>query len=83
MSLADGSALERESCLCLSPVVRSNPDCPVHGYDKPYVFVEKPVAKSSTSVMQATVCQKCGHKFDGKIGGNGEPCGCSCHRGRV
>lgn len=50
---------------------------------EPYPFVIRPVAKSSTSVMQATVCQKCGHKFDGKIGGNGEPCKCKCHEGRV
>lgn len=50
---------------------------------KPYEFIEKPAAKSSTSVCLATVCPKCGHKFDGKIGGAGEPCNCPCHRGRV
>lgn len=31
MSLADGTAWENESCLCVSAAVRSNPDCPVHG----------------------------------------------------
>jgi hypothetical protein len=56
---------------------------PVDPYDTPYVFENKPAAKSSSSVMQATVCQKCGHKFDGKIGGNGDPCDCRCHDGRV
>lgn len=40
-------------------------------YDTPYVFTEKPAAKSSTSVAVTSVCQKCGHKLDGKIGGNG------------
>jgi hypothetical protein len=50
---------------------------------EPFPFKLKPAAKSSTSVMQAMVCQKCGHKFDGKIGGAGEPCNCECHEGRV
>jgi hypothetical protein len=48
-----------------------------------YPFTVKPAAKSSTSVCMATVCPKCGHKFDGKIGGAGEPCSCKCHEGRV
>jgi hypothetical protein len=30
MSLSDGSALEKEMCLCLSPAVHSNSECPVH-----------------------------------------------------
>lgn len=53
-----------------------------------YKFVEKPVAKSSTSVMQANVCQTCGHKMDGRdgktnkssFGPDGRACKCICHR---
>lgn len=51
--------------------------------DEMFEFTERPVVKSSTNVLQATICQKCGHKFDGKIGGNGEPCNCKCHDGRI
>jgi len=50
---------------------------------EPFPFAIKPAAKSSTNVCMATVCPKCGHKFDGKIGGAGEPCDCKCHLGRV
>jgi len=50
-----------------------------------FQFKEKPVAKSSTSVLKATVCQTCGHPFDGQknssLGADGLPCKCFCHRG--
>jgi hypothetical protein len=40
-------------------------------------------AISTTSVMQATVCPTCGHKFDGKknasLGADGKACRCKCH----
>ncbi len=45
---------------------------------EPYNFIERPVAKSSTSVMKATVCQRCGCKLDGKT--LVRPCDCNCHR---
>jgi len=49
-----------------------------------YKFEEKPAAKSSTSVMKATVCQVCGHPFDGKknasLGADGTACKCFCHK---
>lgn len=53
-----------------------------------YKFVEKPVAKSTTSVMQANVCQACGHRLDGQdgktnkssYGSDGKACTCFCHR---
>lgn len=43
----------------------------------PYPFTLKPPAKSSTSVLQASVCQKCGCKLDGKP--LFRQCGCKCH----
>jgi hypothetical protein len=33
---------------------------------EPYPFVERPVAKSSSSVMKASDCQSCWRKLDGK-----------------
>ena len=49
-----------------------------------YQFEEKPVAKSSTNVLKATVCQICGHPFDGKknasLGRDGKACTCFCHK---
>lgn len=48
---------------------------------EPYPFKLKLVAKSSTSVMQASVCQKCGCKLDGKHGGGKVGCKCGCHEG--
>ena len=49
-----------------------------------YKFVENPVAKSTTSVLKATVCQICGHPFDGKknasFAPDGGPCQCFCHK---
>jgi len=49
-----------------------------------YKFEDRPAAKSSTSVMKATVCQICGHAFDGKknasLGADGLPCKCFCHK---
>ena len=51
----------------------------------PYEFKERPPAKSSTSVLQASVCQLCGHKLDGKKnasrGPDGKACTCLCHKG--
>jgi len=48
-------------------------------------FRDRPAAKSSTSVMQASVCQGCGHKLDGRKGvsrgPDGRPCTCKCHEG--
>ena len=50
-----------------------------------YQFIEKPAAKSSSSVMQAGVCQLCGHKMDGaknaSKGPDGKACTCGCHKG--
>jgi hypothetical protein len=48
-----------------------------------FKFVEKPAAKSSTSVLQASVCQKCGCKLDGKIESMRPGCTCPCHKGRI
>lgn len=55
---------------------------------EPYPFKVKPPAKSSTSVMKASVCQKCGHKLDGapgsisgSFGPDGKACKCFCHEG--
>lgn len=45
---------------------------------RPFDFVEHAAAKSSSCTMMPTVCQLCGHKFDGLSAG--EPCDCSCHR---
>lgn len=42
-----------------------------------YVFPNNPVAKSSTSVMQAGVCQSCGCRRDGKK--LNKKCECRCH----
>jgi hypothetical protein len=44
---------------------------------EPFPFNVKPAAKSSTSVMQASVCQKCGCKLDGKS--LKQACSCKCH----
>src|SRR6266446_9951601 len=33
---------------------------------QPYVIEEKPAAKSSTNVLNASVCQSCGCKLDGQ-----------------
>ena len=56
--------------------------------DEAYVFTERPPAKSSTSVLQVSVCQQCGHKLDGRsaaegsqsFGKDGKACQCNCHR---
>ncbi len=52
-----------------------------------YEFKIRPAAKSSTSVMKATVCQICGHPFDGKknasLGADGTACKCFCHKGTL
>lgn len=45
-----------------------------------YQFEEKPPAKSSTSVLKAGVCQKCGCKLDGKIESIKPGCECRCHK---
>jgi hypothetical protein len=45
----------------------------------PFIFEEHAAAKSSSMSMVATVCQLCGHKFDGLSAG--EPCDCECHKG--
>lgn len=55
---------------------------------KPFPFKEKPPAKSSTSVLKASVCQVCGHPFDGKsakegsqsFDKDGKTCQCFCHK---
>jgi hypothetical protein len=46
--------------------------------DTPYPFNVKPAAKSSTSVLKASVCQRCGCKLDGKA--LTRPCNCLCHK---
>ena len=65
---------------------RIKPDVPFsEDFGTPYLFEEKPVAKSSSSVMQAGVCQLCGHKMDGaknaSKGPDGKACTCGCHKG--
>ena len=49
----------------------------------PYQFPNNPVAKSSTSVLQASVCQSCGCKLDGKIETMKLGCKCRCHKDGV
>lgn len=44
-----------------------------------YQFEERPAAKSSTSVLKASVCQRCGCKLDGKIESMKPGCTCKCH----
>lgn len=44
---------------------------------EPYPFNIKPAAKSSTSVLKASVCQRCGCKLDGKP--LTKKCDCKCH----
>lgn len=44
-----------------------------------YKFPNNPVAKSSTSVLKASVCQKCGCKLDGKLESMKKGCQCRCH----
>lgn len=39
-----------------------------------------PVAKSSTSVLRASVCQRCGCRLDGKLESMQKGCQCRCHR---
>jgi len=45
--------------------------------EKPYPFPNRPPARSSTSVLQASVCQRCGCKLDGKP--LKKRCDCRCH----
>lgn len=45
--------------------------------DNPYIFPDRPAVKSSTSVLQASVCQSCGCKLDGKT--LKKVCNCRCH----
>lgn len=45
--------------------------------DRGYPFPNNPVAKSSTNVLQASVCQRCGCKLDGKT--LTKRCDCKCH----
>jgi hypothetical protein len=42
-----------------------------------YPLKLKPPAKSSTSVLQVSVCQRCGCKLDGQP--LNEKCDCTCH----
>jgi hypothetical protein len=42
----------------VNPVAQSLQDIMNYEDLKPYPFVEKPAAKSSTSVMKASVCQR-------------------------
>ena len=44
-----------------------------------YEFKEKPAAKSSTNVLNASVCQSCGCKLDGKVESMKPGCKCKCH----
>lgn len=48
---------------------------------RPWDTTEQEMAKSSTSVMQASVCQKCGCKLDGVAHGGKIGCVCGCHEG--
>lgn len=43
----------------------------------PYPFILKPAAKSSSTVMVASVCQSCGCKLDGRS--LKKACACRCH----
>lgn len=54
-------------------------DC-VEDAMRPFDFVEHDAAKSSSCTMMPTVCQLCGHKFDGMSAG--EACDCTCHRSK-
>lgn len=47
----------------------------------PFPFNVKPAAKSSTNVLKAGVCQKCGCKMDGRHAGGKIGCKCVCHEG--
>jgi hypothetical protein len=42
-----------------------------------FEIVDHPAAKSSTSVLNASVCQSCGCKLDGQT--LTKPCPCRCH----
>lgn len=44
----------------------------------PFPFVVKPAAKSSTWVLKASVCQRCGCKLDGLT--LKRACDCRCHK---
>jgi len=48
-----------------------------------YEFPVKEAVKSSTSVMKASVCQKCGCKLDGQVASMRPGCACGCHEGRI
>ena len=96
---ADGVELVRRSLHILEPGTWECPDCLVEDIpdgepcpyctgDSPYVFHEKPVAKSSTNVATgATVCRTCGcPKGGGSVQQRAEreiaarkDCNCRCH----
>lgn len=51
------------------------------GFQEPYHFPDNDAARSSSSVMQAGVCQQCGCKLDGFVRGGQVGCKCKCHSG--
>lgn len=73
--------IDRKTCNhCLEPLETDDtfvcPRC-VDEEMKPYPFVTKAAAKSSSLSLQASVCQGCGCKLDGKAFKAG--CKCTCH----
>lgn len=78
---------EKRKVVEFRPYVQRMPELKDEEFE--FTFKEHPPAKSSTSVLKATVCQLCGHPLDGKKNGagsrsysrNGGPCDCMCHKG--
>lgn len=52
-------------------------------FDLSFVPPVRAVAKSSTSVLKASVCQRCGCKLDGQQNSMRPGCPCKCHRGEI
>jgi hypothetical protein len=52
-------------------------------FDAPFEPSVKGAAKSSTSVLKASICQRCGCKLDGKIESMRPGCSCLCHEGKI
>ena len=49
-------------------------------FDLPWVPSNNAAAKSSTSVLKASICQRCGCKLDGKVESMRPGCSCRCHK---
>jgi hypothetical protein len=58
-------------------------DACIEEFMQPFDFSaadQRVAAKSTSCTMMPTVCQLCGHKFDGMSAG--EACDCTCHRSK-